>query len=57
MGSLSIWHWVVAIFAIASPIMGIVRSVQNGAALHAILSAFIPLYGLVYFIVSKHKNT
>lgn len=53
MGSLSIWHWLIAILAIASPILGIVRGVQRGAPLHAVLSAFIPLYGLVYFLVTK----
>lgn len=53
MGSLSIWHWVLVIVVIASPIMGIVRGVGNRSALNAILSAFIPLYGLVYFFVAK----
>jgi len=53
MGSLSIWHWVVVILMFASPIMGIVRGVKNASVLHAVLSAFIPLYGLIYFFVSK----
>jgi hypothetical protein len=35
MGSLSIWHWVVTILFFASPIMGIVRGVKNGAAIHS----------------------
>jgi hypothetical protein len=55
MGSLSIWHWVVAIVAVASPIMGIVRGVKNGAAIHAIASAFVPTYGLIYFFAAEKK--
>lgn len=53
MGSLSIWHWVVVIVAIASPTMGIVRGVKNSAVVHAVLSAFIPIYGLIYFFVAS----
>jgi hypothetical protein len=29
--------------------MGISRGVRNGSVLNAILSAFIPVYGLIYF--------
>jgi hypothetical protein len=53
MGSLSIWHWVVVILVFASPILGIVRGVKNSSALNAILSAFIPVYGIVYFFAAK----
>lgn len=53
MGSLSIWDWIVAIMAIVSPIMGIVRGVQNASILHAVLSVFVPLYGLIYFVVAR----
>jgi hypothetical protein len=53
MGSLLIWHWVVVIVLVASSIMGIVRGVKNGSILNAILSAFIPVYGAVYFFVGK----
>lgn len=53
MGSLSIWHWVVVILMFASPILGIIRGVQNSSALHAILSAFIPLYGIFYFFLAR----
>jgi len=53
MGSLSIWHWVVVILIFASPIMGIVRGVKNGSAGHAIVSAFVPIYGLIYFFAAK----
>jgi ABC-type microcin C transport system permease subunit YejB len=54
MGSLSIWHWIVVIVALASPILGIVRGVKNGSILNAILSAFVPIYGLVYFFAAKY---
>ena len=53
MGTLSIWHWVVVILAIASPVMGIVRGVQNRAAIQAVISAFVPLYGIIYFFAAK----
>jgi hypothetical protein len=53
MGSLSIWHWLIVIVMFASPIMGIVRGVQNSSILNAILSAFIPIYGLIYFFAGK----
>lgn len=52
-GSLSIWHWFVTLVFLASPIMGIVRGVKNQSVLHALLSALIPLYGLIYFFVAK----
>jgi hypothetical protein len=56
MGSLSIWHWVIVVMVIpmsASPILGIIRGVKNGAVIHAIASVFIPLYGLIYFFAAK----
>jgi hypothetical protein len=52
-GSLSVWHWVVAIIMLASPILGVVRGVSNGSILHALLSIFIPVYGLIYFFAAK----
>jgi hypothetical protein len=52
MGSLSIWHWIVVILMIASPMMGIMRGVENGSKLPAVLSAFVPIFGLVYFFGS-----
>lgn len=55
MGSLSIWHWVVTFLAVAIPILGIVRGVKNGAAIHAIASAFVPIYGLVYFFAAEKR--
>ncbi len=56
MGSLSIWHWVVTILFFASPIMGIVRGVKNGAAIHSIASAFVPIYGLIYFFSARKRD-
>jgi hypothetical protein len=59
MGSLSILHWVILIvvFAMAaSPILGIMRGVQNGAVVHTVVSAFVPVYGLIYFFVAKQPR-
>jgi hypothetical protein len=53
MGSLSIWHWVVVIIILGSPIMGIKRGVENQSVLNAVLSGMIPIYGIVYFFVGK----
>lgn len=55
MGSLSIWHWVLVIVMFASPILGIIRGVKNGSAINAIASAFIPVYGLIYYFVAKDR--
>jgi hypothetical protein len=52
MGSLSIWHWVILVMVIpmgASPILGIIRGVKNGDVIHAVVSMFVPFYGLIYF--------
>jgi hypothetical protein len=59
MGSLSIVHWIVVVFIIAqlaSPIMGIVRGVRNAPVLNAVLSVFVPLYGLIYFFAAKRVS-
>jgi hypothetical protein len=59
MGSLSIWHWVVVVMVIpmaASPILGVIRGVKNGAVVHAIASVFIPVYGLIYFFAAKQPQ-
>jgi hypothetical protein len=53
MGSFSILHWAIIILIVASPVMGIIRSVKNGAFAHAILSVFLPFYGLIYFFAAK----
>ena len=52
-GSVSIWHWLVVIVMLASPILGIVRGVGNGSIINSLLSAFIPLYGLIYYFAAK----
>jgi hypothetical protein len=56
MGTLSIWHWLIVIVMFASPIMGIVRGVQNSSVLNALLSVFIPIYGLIYFFAAKQAK-
>jgi hypothetical protein len=56
MEPLSIGHWAVLIVVIAmtaSPILGIVRGVRNGSAGHAVASAFLPVYGLIYFFAAR----
>ena len=56
MGSLSIWHWVLVIVIVASQILGIIRGVKNGAVIHAVVSAFVPVYGLIYFFAAKQPR-
>jgi hypothetical protein len=59
MGSLSIWHWVIVVMVIpmgASPILGVIRGVKNGAVIHAIASVFVPVYGLIYFFAAKQPQ-
>jgi hypothetical protein len=36
--------------------MGIVRGVRNGSVPNAILSVFIPLYGLIYFFAARRAS-
>jgi hypothetical protein len=31
------------------------RGVKNGAAIHAIASAFVPIYGLIYFFAAEKR--
>jgi ABC-type microcin C transport system permease subunit YejB len=57
MVSLPIWHWLVVILALTSPSLGIARGVKNGAVFHAIISAFVPIYGLIYFFAATKKET
>jgi hypothetical protein len=59
MESFSIWHWVIFVMVIAmgaSPILGIIRGVKNGAAIHAVVSFFVPVYGLIYFFAAKQSR-
>jgi hypothetical protein len=59
MGSFSIWHWVIFATVIAmgaSPILGIIRGVRNGAAGHAVVSVLVPVYGLIYFFAAKQPR-
>jgi hypothetical protein len=53
MGTLSIWHWLIVIVMFASPI---IRGVQNSSVLNALLSVFIPIYGLIYFFAAKQAK-
>ena len=38
------------------PDVGIVRSVKNGAVIHAVVSVFVPVYGLIYFFAAKQPR-
>jgi hypothetical protein len=56
MESFSIWHWVIMVMVIAmsaSPVLGVVRGVKNGAVIHAVVSVLLPVYGLIYFFAAK----
>jgi hypothetical protein len=56
MESFSILHWIIMILVVAmaaSPILGIARGVKNRAVLHALASAFLPVYGLIYFFAAR----
>ncbi len=49
-------QWVILIVVdvmAASPILGIVRGVKNGAVIHAVVSVFVPAYGLFYFCAAR----
>ena len=59
MESFSIGHWVifaVTIAMAASPIFGIIRGVKNGAVIHAIVSVYVPIYGLIYFFAASNRQ-
>ena len=56
MGSFSLAHWLIVFVALLSPFMGIVRAVKNSSVLHALLSAFIPIYGFIYFFAGKASD-
>jgi hypothetical protein len=56
MGSLSIFHWLTVFLIFGSPIMGVIRGVKNSSIPHALLSVFIPAYGLIYFFAGKRDN-
>ena len=53
------FHWVMLIVLIviaASPILGVIRGVKNRAVIHAVVSAFVPGYGLIYFFAAKQPR-
>jgi hypothetical protein len=59
MESFSIWHWVIMVMVIAmgaSPYLGVIRGVKNGAVIHAVASVFLPVYGLIYFFAAKQAR-
>ena len=46
-----------ALVGFASPILGILRGVQNQSVKHAVLSMLVPYWGLVYFLAVKNKTS
>ena len=59
MESFSAGHWIIFFFVIVlfvSPIFGIIRSIKNGAVIHAVLSVLIAPYGLIYFFAAKRPR-
>ena len=56
MGGLGLVDYIVLLMAVC-PAMGVFRSVKNGSVLHALLSIVIPLYGILYFILGKKKQS
>jgi len=59
MESFSILHWIIMLGIVAlwaSPIFGIVRGVKNGAVVHAVASALLPAYGLIYFFAARRPG-
>jgi hypothetical protein len=48
---------VILIATVASPILGIVRGVKNGAVISAVISVCVPVYGLIYFFTAKRPRT
>lgn len=55
-GSFSIWHWLIFFMLAAklvSPVFGVVRGVENHAVIHAVVSLFVPMYGLIYFFAAR----
>jgi hypothetical protein len=51
------WHWLIIFIFFGSQIMGIIRGVKNSSVLNALLSASIPIYGLIYFFAGKPSSS
>jgi hypothetical protein len=60
MESFSILHWAIlaiVLVILGSPMLGLIRSVQNSSIPNALLSVCFPAYGLVYFFMGKRQTT
>ena len=58
-GSLSMLHWLIMFLLAAklvSPVFGVVRGVENHAVIHAVVSLFVPMYGLIYFFAARRPR-
>ena len=70
MESISVLHWLIfwlvvtklvynavgQLLLVVSPVLGIIRGVQNSAVLHSLLSVIVPMYGIIYYSVSKKRG-
>lgn len=53
--TISFWQ-IFVILAMAGVVMGFIRSINNRAWLHLILSMFVPLYGLVHIFATRRPE-
>ncbi len=49
--------FVFLVVLLAACVLGVVRGVGNGSVLHTLLSVFVPLYGLFYFLFARRPPT
>jgi hypothetical protein len=56
MGGLDLEDYIVLLMAVC-PAMGVFRGVKNGSVLHALLSVFIPFYGIFYFFIGERNQS
>jgi len=50
-----VYNAVSQILLVVSPVLGIIRGVQNASVLHSLLSVFVPMYGIIYYSVAKKR--
>jgi hypothetical protein len=50
-----VYNAVSQVLLVVSPVLGIIRGVQNASVLHSFLSVVIPMYGVIYYSVAKKR--
>jgi hypothetical protein len=50
-----IWRWVILAIILGSAVFGIVRGAKNQSIVNAIVSLFVPFYGIGYWFVGKRN--